>query len=219
MSNAFSRKIVIINRAVPGSGKTSISLCVGNALKEIGLSISKHSTDDFFMRNGRYCFDYSQLGDYHKQNQNEFGNSLKQGVDVVFCDNTNLVPWQTAPYTQMARVHGYKIFFLNFNPRELAQHVKSQQITIEKPDAHNVSEKVLISFINDFYTYNSLLDSREPVDGSKQKDYQWDNSLIRPVPTGRPALHFDSDSVITIRPTEYHHIKAQIGVLVNQLLA
>lgn len=51
-------KLVIINRAVPGSGKTTALKTIELALKEEGLDTQKdfaiHSTDEFFMVGERY---------------------------------------------------------------------------------------------------------------------------------------------------------------------
>ena len=79
-----------------------------------------------FPGNNRYYFDINRLGEFHKQNQDDFKQSLANGTDVVICDNTNLQPWQTEPYTRIARENGYRIIFLNFLPRELWKHVQSQ---------------------------------------------------------------------------------------------
>ena len=59
-------KTVIINRAVPGSGKTTIARCITQALRSVGLQVINHSTDEFFMHDGRYCFDISKLHKYHQ---------------------------------------------------------------------------------------------------------------------------------------------------------
>ena len=157
-------KTVIINRAVPGSGKTTIARCITQALQSAGLQVVNHSTDEFFMYDGRYCFDISKLHEYHQQNLKNFIADLQRGTDVVICDNTNLQPWQTAPYTDNARKYGYRIIFLNLTPRELHKHVQAQMVTPEKPDAHGVPEDRLAEFIEDFNTYNSLLDKKAPID-------------------------------------------------------
>ena len=43
------KKTVIINRAVPGSGKTTITNCIVNELQNNNLNIAIHSTDEYFM--------------------------------------------------------------------------------------------------------------------------------------------------------------------------
>lgn len=203
-------KTVIINRAVPGSGKTTIARCITQSLQSAGLQVVNHSTDEFFMYDGRYCFDISKLHEYHQQNLKNFIADLQRGTDVVICDNTNLQPWQTAPYTDNARKYGYRIIFLNLTPRELHKHVQAQMVTPEKPDAHGVPEDRLAEFIEDFNTYNSLLDKKAPIDSKRHFHYQWDNQSLRPIATGS-AQHFDLDDIITVEPQEYHQAKQIIG--------
>ena len=208
--NTVFHKTVIINRAVPGSGKTTISRCITQTLQAAGLQVVNHSTDDFFMRNGRYCFDIKKLNSYHQQNLKNFIADLQRGIDVVICDNTNLLPWQTAPYTARARKYGYRIIFLNLTPRELYKHVQAQIVTPEKPDAHGVPEKQLAQFIEDFNTYDPLLDKTARIDNQRHFHYRWDNRLLLPVAAGC-ARHFDLDEVVTVKPHEYHQAKQNIG--------
>ena len=73
-------KTVIINRAVSGSGKTTLSRCVTEALEANGLTVSVHSTDEFFMKDGRYCFDINLLNKFHAQN---LANSVRFVYTVV----------------------------------------------------------------------------------------------------------------------------------------
>ena len=203
-------KTVIINRAVPGSGKTTLARNIVATLRGAGLLIANHSTDDFFMEDGRYRFDLNQLDTYHQWNLARFHRSLALGIDVVICDNTNLQPWQTAPYTGLARRYGYQVIFLNLLPRELWKHVQAQQITPEKPDAHEVPEARLAEFIRDFKDYDALLAPETPVDPAIHHHYIWNQSRKRPESVG-PAAHFDLDRVVTVRPEEYHDAKNHIG--------
>ena len=117
------RKTVIINRAVPGSGKTTLSCNITDACKKAGLSVANHSTDDFFMEDNRYCFKAAKLHNYHLCNLMLFERSLRNNIDVVICDNTNIMPWQSRPYIDLARAYGYQIIFFNLSPRELEKHV------------------------------------------------------------------------------------------------
>ena len=162
------------------------------------------------MHDGKYCFDISKLHEYHQRNLENFIADLRRGIDVVICDNTNLMPWQTAPYTDNARKYGYRIIFLNLSPRELYKHVQAQKVTPEKPDAHGVPEAQLAEFIHDFNTYNALLDKNTGIDRSRHFHYNWDSRLLQPVAVGY-AQHFDLDEVITVAPSEYHQVKQTIG--------
>lgn len=208
--NTEFHKTVIINRAVPGSGKTTIARNITSALQAVGLQGVNHSTDEFFMHNNRYCFDISKLNEYHQKNLKNFIADLQRNIDVVICDNTNFLPWQTAPYTGNARKYGYRIIFLNLTPRELHKHVQAQLVTPEKPDAHGVPEDKLEQFIEDFNTYNPLLNKNIHIDRTRHFHYQWDNAALQPVITGY-ARHFDLDDVITVEPHEYHLAKQTIG--------
>ena len=216
--NTFA-KTVIINRAVPGSGKTTIARCLNEALRENGINIGLHSTDDFFMHGNNYRFDIHKLNSYHQLNQLNFEKDLAEARDVVVCDNTNLMPWQTEPYTNTARKYGYRIIMINFLPRELWKHIKSQIVTPEKPDAHGVSESLLAEFIRDFNNYNPLVAQEAEVNPALHHDYRWDNCLLKPLDTGKKAEHFDTDAVITIRPDEYHTAKSQIGKEILHFMA
>lgn len=216
MKNNTFQKTVVINRAVPGSGKTSITRCIMQALSEANVSCAVHSTDEFFMEDGRYCFDIRKLNHYHQQNLKNFQSDVASGVDVVICDNTNLLPWQAAPYTESARQAGYQIIFINMTPRALADHVRSQMVTPEKPDAHEVPESCLKAFIRDFNNYNSLLLKGSDV-APFQHHFFWDEESLQPVENGS-ACHFDSDHVLTIKHTEYQEAKKIIGQQILRLL-
>lgn len=70
------KKTVIINRAVPGSGKTTITNCIVEKLEEKGIDVRVHSTDEYFMVNGKYVFELEKLGAYHLKNLVEFEKSV-----------------------------------------------------------------------------------------------------------------------------------------------
>ena len=208
MSEQRINKTIIINRAVPGSGKTTISNCLIKYLESKGISTAIHSTDEFFItEDRRYDFQIEKLYAYHQSNLSDFVESLKVDIPVVICDNINIAPWQTKPYTDVARDYGYRIIFLNFFPRELEKHIESQRVTPDKPDAHGVPEDVLVRFIEEYNIYNSLLDKSFSINHDIHIDYFWDSKNNIRVASGRPSEHFDSDTIINILPHDYHELK------------
>ncbi len=211
-------KTVIINRAVSGSGKTTLSRCVTDALRAKGLSVSVHSTDSFFMRDGRYVFEIESLNRYHAQNLANFTADLEAGKDVVICDNMNLLPWQSQPYTDAARRYNYRILFLNFLPRELEKHLAAQVITPEKPDAHGLSKELLERFIQNFNDYNDLLDRNTVRDIKRHHVFVWNHFDKEAMDIGELAPYFDSDVVITIRPEEYQEMKKTLADAVLKVI-
>ncbi|WP_236845648.1 AAA family ATPase [Campylobacter devanensis] len=211
-------KTIIINRAVPGSGKTTITNCIINTLKEHNISVALHSTDEYFIKDNRYIFDVSKLQEFHAQNLAEFQKSIKNKIDVIICDNTNLAPWQSEPYTTLARQNGYQIVFITLDPREIEKHVKAQQITDEKPDAHGVDEKVLKEMIDEYCLFDILLDKNAKIDPSMHFHYKWNKTTCQKEPTGKIAKHFDSDFIIRILPDEYKEIQKNIGQKILNIL-
>ena len=211
-------KTVLINRAVPGSGKTTFAKNIFAAVSGAGLTIAVHSTDEFFMKDGRYVFDVNMLGEYHRRNLEAFKHSLANGIDLVVVDNTNLHPWETEPYTNAARAAGYQIVILNFLPREFEKHMAAQKVTPEKPDAHEVPEQSMREHIADFWAYNDLLDKATVPDPNRHFNYRWDDEKQDVLKLPGTAKHFDYDTLITIAPEEYHALKDSIGDPILRLI-
>ena len=211
-------KAVLINRAVPGSGKTTFAKNIFAAVSTAGLTVAVHSTDDYFMRGGRYVFDVSMLGEYHRRNLAAFKESLAKGIDLVVVDNTNLHPWETEPYTTAARAASYRIILMNFKPREFEKHMEAQKVTPEKPDAHQVPESSMREHIADFNNYNELLDKNAVPDPARHFNYRWDEHLQDVVRVPTPVKPFDYDILIQITPETYHELKDKIGMQILCLL-
>ncbi len=213
------QKTVIINRAVPGSGKTTISNCILNSLKDHNLEIAIHSTDEYFMTiDGKYDFKIDELYDNHQKNLYEFTKSLMTDTKIVICDNTNIAPWQTKSYTELAREYDYKIIFITFDPRELEKHVEAQKVTEEKPDAHGVTEEILKDMIVEYHLYDNLLDNTAEINPVTQLDYQWNNNELLKEPNGRASTYFELDNYIRILPNEYQEIQKTIGDTLMKLI-
>ena len=214
-------RTVLVFRAVPGSGKTTFSNRVRDAVIGSGLTIAVHSTDAYFINPVTHTYDFNaeKLPEYHKRNLEEFKTSLASGIDVVAVDNTNLRPWETEPYTNLAREAGYRVVFFNFAPRELEKHLAAQQVTPERPDAHQVPKEMLELFIEYFRQYNVLFDhGAEP--HPELVFFKWDKDQKKAVPTDIPAKPFDYDDKLDISPDEYHTLKDKIGnMMINRFLS
>ena len=79
---------LVIMRGVPGSGKSYKA----KNLAQDGNGVV-YSTDDFFEVNGKYVFDGSKIGEYHKQNQLRTAQAMKQDLPLIIVDNTNIKLW------------------------------------------------------------------------------------------------------------------------------
>ena len=203
-----------MNRAVPGSGKSSFARCILETMRREGISVRVHSTDDYFMVDGRYVFDIRKLGEYHRRNLEAFKASLADGIGLVVLDNTDEHPWETKPYTDAARAAGYRILFLNFLPRSLDDHLAAQRVTPEKPDAHQVPEESLRQHIADFLAYDDLLRPDAVPDPARHANYRWDEESLSLARLDTPVRPFDFDDVIVVKPEDYHALRDKIGMMV-----
>ena len=184
------KKTAIINRAVSGSGKTTISKCIAETVKTAGLSVAIHSTDDYFLtESGTYDFIPEKLGEYHQRNLDAFCADISEGIDLVINDNTNLALWQCEPYIETAKKAGYQIIIIEYEPRGLDEHIESQIITKNNPEAHNVPKETIIKMISNYHE-------------SKKSFLE----------------HYDPDFVIEILPHEFKSFKKTIGGKILNLM-
>lgn len=90
-------------RGVPGSGKTTMARAIAGKKGVI------HSTDEFFVEKDIYNFDPIKLRENHEKNLKGFTESLKKGIPIVICDNTNIKRSEFEPYIRAAKQHGYEV--------------------------------------------------------------------------------------------------------------
>lgn len=100
---AKRQKLAIIMRGLPGSGKSTIAEHLAQSSKSSAL----HSTDSYFYKKNKYCFDYSKLGENHVKNLKAFETSCKRGKALVICDNTNILHKYYQPYFKIAKKYHY----------------------------------------------------------------------------------------------------------------
>jgi len=97
---------------LPGSGKSTIASEIVNQARAEGHDTIIHSTDSFFIVNGKYVFDREKLGYYHKLNQEAFKKSVRDRIHTIIVDNTNLVPRDRRAYTRYANGGKYRVVYV-----------------------------------------------------------------------------------------------------------
>ncbi|MFP6269002.1 AAA family ATPase [Helicobacter pylori] len=223
-----SNKLVIINRAIPGGGKTSLTKQIEESAKSLGRSISVHSTDEYFIQIDekgirRYVFDKKKLNEYHQNNQETFKQALESRIDIVVCDNTNFESWQSKPYADMAREFGYKILLIDFKPRELELHLEAQRVTKERPDAHQVDKDVLERMHKEHRISSPCLDKTKilRIDTLETPmDYGWDVAQCIKKPRGI-AKHYDYDFYlerVLVKPQDYEKQNRELSLKALEFL-
>ncbi len=223
-----SNKLVIINRTIPGGGKTSLTKQIEELAKSLRYSISVHSTDEYFVQTDeenirRYVFDKKKLNEYHQNNQEAFKQALESHIDIVVCDNTNFESWQSKPYTDMARKFGYKILLIDFKPRELESHLEAQRVTEERPDAHQVDKDVLERMYKEHRISSPCLDKTKILRRDTLEtpmDYGWDIEQCVKHPRGI-AKHYDYDFYlerIPVKPQDYEKQNRELSLKALEFL-
>lgn len=143
-------KTMIIMRGLPGSGKSTVA-------RSLGKGGAVFSTDDFFMRRGKYLYDPTKISEAHAWNQHRVDEALSRGVSPVVVDNTNVMLAHAQPYLDMARQHGYKVVFGEpdswwwkkwFGP-DMSQSDKDELVkALLQKGTHGVPENVLRRMID-----------------------------------------------------------------------
>jgi predicted kinase len=98
----MSKKLVIVS-GLPGSGKSTLAEKIGGKI---------FTTDDFFMVDGEYRFDYKFISAAHKWNLGRAARAIFEGEALIVVPNTNLQDWELLPYVEVATDAGYEIEIL-----------------------------------------------------------------------------------------------------------
>jgi predicted kinase len=99
-------KTLYIVRGVPGSGKSTFAKTLGGTHFE---------TDNYFMVDGEYKFDFTKIKEAHNWCQSEVSNAMllnyTTGInEKIVVSNTFTQEWEMEPYFEMAKEWGYTVF-------------------------------------------------------------------------------------------------------------
>lgn len=99
-------KNLILLRGLPGSGKSTTAKLLG-----AGSSGTAHyEADMFFMRDGEYKFDFSQIKEAHKWCQSSVERTMFLGHNsTIIVSNTFTQEWEMDVYYKLAEEWGYRV--------------------------------------------------------------------------------------------------------------
>lgn len=101
-------KQVIIMMGAPGSGKTTY-------IKNNFPGAIVVSADHYFIKDGEYRFDHTQLSQAHKQCFDKFNDHISKyaviigDAPIIVVDNTNTRLKELRPYIDLAKDYGYNV--------------------------------------------------------------------------------------------------------------
>lgn len=113
---SHSRKIMYILRGPSGSGKSTKA-------KQLGIDGITLSTDDFWMKDGKYIFDINRIAEAHQWNQQRTREYLKKGISPIIIDNTNIEAWECKVYVHLAQQYGYQVQLIPIQVQNTAEEL------------------------------------------------------------------------------------------------
>lgn len=140
-------KYFYIMRASSGNSKSTIASYIA---KGFGGTAKIFSTDDFFMVDGKYCYDQSKLFYYHQQTMQNVALAFKHNVECVILDNTNLKAEHVKPYIKLAKQYDYSITFIEVDCGLVESKRRNNTRSEDRKIPETVLENQYKSFKNRF---------------------------------------------------------------------
>lgn len=96
---------LIILRGAPGSGKSRFATMLADTSDDTTAEIC--SADHYFMRGGTYNFRPEDLDKAHAYCFAKVEQCMREGINRIILDNTNIEHWDFREYVELARKYGY----------------------------------------------------------------------------------------------------------------
>ena len=129
-------KILYIIRGVSGSGKSTL-----------GEAIAPHviSADDYFMKDGKYCFNPAKLNEAHEMCQDRVKIRMEHGDGPIAVCNTFTKEWEMKPYLDMANEYGYAVFCIVMENRHENSDVHNVPVEVKQKQERNLRNSLKLS--------------------------------------------------------------------------
>lgn len=143
----MAQKRLVIFRGPSGSGKSTAAskFLVENFRSDADPAQRRFEADQFFMKDGKYNFDASKLGQAHGWCQRGVHEAMQNEVSPIIVSNTSMTKWEVNPYLQLAEEYGYEVvvykikgpwdaeLYASRNAHNVPLHVVQKQISKYQP--------------------------------------------------------------------------------------
>ncbi|XP_070552923.1 microtubule-associated protein futsch-like isoform X2 [Ptychodera flava] len=166
-----SGNVLCLLRGLPGSGKSTLARhLVGN-----GIILS---TDEFFITDGKYEYEFDKLGEAHEWNKIRAKQAMEEWKTPIIIDNTNCQFWEMKPYVALAINYDYTVIIREpktpwkYKVKELAQR-NSHGVTagkikqmLERYD-NNVTAEYLLAAVDVVKAKHSSVETKKQEKSAK----------------------------------------------------
>lgn len=112
-------KELILLRGLPGAGKSTVA----NLFGEDDDDVLHFEADMYFMKNGTYQFDVTQIKDAHIWCQACVSDCMSKGASKLIVSNTFTQEWEMAAYYKLAEEYGYRVTALIVENRHGGENI------------------------------------------------------------------------------------------------
>ena len=121
------KKVLIIVRGIPGSGKSSFASFLGKAIC---------CADDYYVHDDEYKWKAEDIGKAHGWSQRKCRRFMKAQVETVVVANTNTTEREMQPYMDLARQFGYMVYSIIMENRHGGESIHGvPEATLDKMKA------------------------------------------------------------------------------------
>jgi predicted kinase len=101
-------KNLILLRGLPGAGKSTVAKLIGAD----GAGYAHYEADMFFMKDGEYKFEPTQIKMAHNWCQIQTEKAMANDTHIVIVSNTFTQEWEMERYLELAKYYDYQVYSL-----------------------------------------------------------------------------------------------------------